>query len=91
MLRHINRLSFLTQPVFLFYFSILAFFQVTPADILKAPIMFFDICVFCLFLWKQLGSVLLESPINVLHAFNQDIELNVFRLDQFLSHLQANI
>ena len=51
--------------------------------------MFFDVSVLFLFLLEQLRSVLLEPPIDVLQAVDQDVEFNVLSLDQLLRHLQA--
>jgi len=88
-LRRLNCRSFLAQKVFLFDLSVPTLLEVSSTDVFKTPIVVFDVTVLFLFLLEQLRSVLLEPPIDVLQAVDQDVEFNVLSLDQLLRHLQV--
>ena len=66
----VDCLFFLPEPFFLLLFRLLAILQIAFANEFNFLLFLFDFLIFIFLLIEQLVSILLQPPINVLHAFD---------------------
>ena len=84
-----DSLQLLPEPVFLLALGTLASLFLLLAQNTKTVSVLFDLLILFFLLFAKKSCVLLETSINILHAFNEHIEFDVFRFYKLLGHLQA--
>ena len=84
-----NSLLLLLEPVFLLALGTLTSLFLLLAQNAKTFSILLDLLILLFLLFEKIGCVFLETSIDILHAFNEDIEFNVFSFHKLLGHLQA--